>query len=175
MARERRQKALEDARDEREAEREANHNMDDAIEHNSGQYMFASAKELQRQTAQAVSDLLYPLDDLTAICHDAGLYDFTKNMDELLVHIDAMEEEHRVEALHPVMAALPKRKRPTRKSTRKGAGKRKMNFGDTNNDRWQQFPDAQAAPTGAAIASQPPTLSELFGPSVRRPTIRSTV
>ena len=47
MARERRQKALEDARDEREAERERNHNMDDPVEHNNGQYMFASATELQ--------------------------------------------------------------------------------------------------------------------------------
>ena len=48
LARERRQKALEDARDERETQREVNHNMDDAIEHNNGQYMFASSTEVQR-------------------------------------------------------------------------------------------------------------------------------
>ena len=37
-------------------------------------------------------DLLYPLDDLTTICQDAGLYDFSENMEELWMHIDAIEE-----------------------------------------------------------------------------------
>ena len=40
LARERRQKALEDARDEREAEKEFGHNMDNVIERGNGQYMF---------------------------------------------------------------------------------------------------------------------------------------
>ena len=73
------------------------------------------------------------------------------------------------------MAALPETKKLTRKSTRVGVGKRKVHFRDANNDRWQQFPEAQAAPTHAAISSQqhlppqPPILT------VRRPLMRSAV
>ena len=99
--------------------------MDDAIEHNNGQYIFASAQELQLHTAPpAVSDLNCPLDDLTEICQNSELYNFNRNMEDLLLHIDAMEEEPRNDTVHPVMAALPETKKPTRKSTRKGARKR---------------------------------------------------
>ena len=68
MARERRQKALEDARDEREAEKELNYNMDHAYERGNGQYMFVSADDLQQHAAPTVlSNLHIPLDDLTQV------------------------------------------------------------------------------------------------------------
>ena len=96
-------------------------------------------------------------------------------MEEMLSHMDALEEEQRSEIMPQIMAALPKAKRPTRKSTRVGAGKRKVHFGDTNNDRWQQFPEAQANPLHSAVSSKQPIPSPLPAPTVRRPLMRSTV
>ena len=150
--------------------------MDDAIEHNNGQYMFASTQELHLHAAPpAVSDLNCPVDDLTEICQNNELYNFNENMEDLLLHIDAMEEEQRNDIVHPVMAAVPETKTPTRKSTRRGAGKRKVHFGDANNDRWQQFPNAQAAPIHAADPSQQQLPPQPPVPTRRRPTLRSTV
>ena len=136
LARERRQKALEDARDEREAEKELNYNMDNADERGNGQYMFVSPNDLQQHAAPSTfRDLQIHLDDLTQIDQYDDEFCFTENMEEMLSHIDALEEEQRNETIPQIMAALPKVKKPTRKSTRMGAGKRKVHFGDNNNDR----------------------------------------
>ena len=59
-------------------------------------------------------------------------------MEEMMEQIDAMEEEQRLNTLQQIMAALPKTKKATRKSTRAGAGKRKVHFGEVDRSRWQQ-------------------------------------
>ena len=66
------------------------------------------------------------------------LFHFSDNMEELMTQLDELEEDQQFEPVPQVMAALPQAKRPTRKTTRKGAGKRKVHFGEGSNDRWQQ-------------------------------------
>ena len=86
-----------------------------------------------------------------------------------------MEEEQRKETLHQIMAALPKVKKPMRRSTRVGAGKRKVHFGDAHNDGWQQLSEFQATPIHAAVASTGNFPFQLPTPAVQRPIMRSTV
>ena len=110
--------------------------MDDPVEKNNGQYMFASSIEMSSPARNAAYNLDFPNDDLATICQEAGLFDLTQNMDDMLFQLDAMEEVHRNETQHPVMA-MPVKQKGIRKSTRKGARKRKVNFGETFNDQWQ--------------------------------------
>ena len=175
MARERRQKALEDARDEREAQKEQNY-MDHADGRNNGQYMFAPSDSLQQQTAPPdISELQIPFDDFVPMDQNDELFHFSDNMEELMTQLDELEEEQQNEPLPQVMAALPKTKRPTRKTTRKGAKKRKVHVGETSNDRWQQFPETRPNPLHSAVATGQQIPIPLSAPTVRRSVLKSIV
>ena len=85
-----------------------------------------------------------------------------------------MDEVHRNEKQHPVMA-MPVKQKGIRKSTRKGAGKRKVNFGDTSNDQWQQLADIASVPSPVGDAVQPTTVPQTPVPAVRRSAVKLTV
>ena len=71
LAWERRQKALEDARDERAAEKDARE-MANANERGNGQYMFSTSEEMEFSAVPVeVFGLKFPVDDLTLICQEA--------------------------------------------------------------------------------------------------------
>ena len=74
-----------------------------------------------------------------------------------------------------VMAAVPREKRPTRKTTRKGAGKRKVHFGEASNDGWQQFPKAGPNPLHSAVDTNKQLPIPMPPTPIRRPVLKSTV
>ena len=109
--------------------------MDQADERNNGQYMFTPTNNLQQQTAPPdLSELQIPFDDNVPMDQCDELFHFSDNMEELMTQLDELEEDQQLEPMPQVMAALPQAKRPARKTTRKGARKRKVHFGEANNE-----------------------------------------
>ena len=84
------------------------------------------------------------------------LFLFSDGIEELMTQLDELEEDQLLGPMPQVMAALPQEKRPTRKTTRKGAGKRKVHCGEGSNDRWWQFPEAALNPLHSAVDTNPP-------------------
>ena len=173
LARERRQKALEDARDEREDEKEDG-DMDDAAERGNGQYMLAAVGELELNaipTDQFTFGFL--ADDLDIFPDDAFQYT-DATMEEILEVIDGMEEEQRLDTLEHILAALPKAK-ATRKSTRKGASKRKVQFGEVDRTRWPQAAAFRPNPLHAAVATSAIPSALVPAQTVQRLVIKSKI
>ena len=128
--------------------------MDHADARNNGQYMYVPSNSLQQQIATPdISELQIPFVDFVPINQNDEILHFSDNTEELMSQLDELEEEQQNEPVPRVMAALPKTKRPTRKTTRKGAGKRKVHFGEASNDRWQQFPEIRPNPLHSAVAT----------------------
>ena len=199
LAREQRQKAMEDARDQREAEKDSQRDLDRSDRERNHQYMLVAVEDFgtRPNTPERDQCMEHEVsgfeDDLSTIFQIGADNEVLEDLQTMFDMVDEMtaEQTNEYPPLPPpvydphavpvfmteAMAVLPKAKLPVRRSTREGAGKRRVQFAGKEPDRWQQIPRHvlaevhQAGPSTAVV--QPATLKSTV--TVRRPTLKSTV
>ena len=171
--------------------------MDDIVEERNHQYMFAPMT-VGSQEQQMEFKIPVINDDVMDI-FDGDQFADHEELDDILEVIKQLEARKQQDVLsvlpvsvplqvettpHQAMAAMPKEREPTRRSTRKGAGRRKVKYTEIDNSRWQQLPaNVSTSPqrAGPSTVLHQVFLSTYFnqaGPStnpVHKKTLKSTV
>ena len=154
---------MEDARDQREAEKDHQHDRNKTDQEWNHQYMFVAAADFGiRPNTPERDQHMEPVipgfdDDMSTVFQINDDNEVMEDLDAMFALVDEMttEQEKEYPPLPPpvydphavpeqfrteAMAAIPKTKLPVRRSTREGAGRRRVQFSSREPERWQQIP-----------------------------------